>query len=61
MLCAMIVEGGYLHSMKLLIEKAAETPDPVAIPIQRSEAIKPTRVVIQSIKRVSLALIGWES
>jgi hypothetical protein len=23
----MLVEGGYLHSMKLLMEKAAQTPD----------------------------------
>jgi hypothetical protein len=24
----MLVEGGYLHAMKQIIEKAAETPDP---------------------------------
>lgn len=26
----MLVKGGYLHSMKLLMEKAAQTPDPRA-------------------------------
>jgi len=26
----MLVEGGYLHSMKLLMEKAAQHPDPHA-------------------------------
>ena len=26
----MLVEGGYLHSMKLLMEKAAQNPDPQA-------------------------------
>jgi hypothetical protein len=24
----MLVKGGYVHSMKLLLEKASETPDP---------------------------------
>jgi hypothetical protein len=31
----MLVEGGYLHSMKKLIEKAAEMPDPQAPSVGR--------------------------
>ena len=38
----MLVEGGYLHSMKLLMEKAAQTPDATSRPPE-GEAAAPSR------------------
>ena len=49
----MLVEGGYLHSMKLLMEKAADTPEPVAP--------KPVRqgILSRSLRRLGGFLLGW--
>ena len=48
----MLVKGGYLHSMKLLIEKAAETPEPVAPQRARGG-------ILQSLRRLGSFLLGW--
>jgi hypothetical protein len=57
----MLVEGGYLHSMKQLIEKAAETPD--IGPNGPYRGVAPSRpkesgTVTASLKR--LILLTWD-
>ena len=49
----MIVEGGYLHSMKLLIEKATDTVDPVAEQRMRRGLLS------RSLRRLGDFLFGW--
>lgn len=42
----MLVEGGYLHSLKLLVEKAAKTPDPdVPASSEAHDAPAPPRLI----------------
>jgi hypothetical protein len=57
----MLVEGGYLHSMKQIIDKAAETPDfaddPNRIP---APSTKPGGALVRSLRRLSLLLLGWD-
>ena len=49
----MLVEGGYLHSMKMLIEKATETPDAVVVrPAKRG-------ILSRSLRRLGDFLFGW--
>lgn len=50
----MLVEGGYLHSMKLLIEKATDTPVPAARP-QRAR----NGILSRSLRRLGGFLLGW--
>jgi hypothetical protein len=50
---AMLVEGGYLHSMKLLIEKASETPVPAVV--QRTRR----GIFSRSLRRLGGFLLGW--
>jgi hypothetical protein len=59
----MLVEGGYLHSMKQLIEKASETPDVGSK--KTSRAVTPSRTkesgtVLTSLKRLGVILLGWD-
>jgi len=53
---AMLVKGGYLHSMKLLMEKAAETPEPIPVV---SRPRKAPGVLVRSLRRLSALLLGW--
>jgi hypothetical protein len=67
----MLVEGGYLHSMKLLIERASE-PEPgqptgpgSPAPGRRPRAgagsrAKGSGTFVTSIKRLGLILLGWD-
>jgi hypothetical protein len=60
---SMLVEGGYLHSMKLMIEKASETP---AIPDRRKGPgfflsrwrRKAPRALVAPLKRLGVILLG---
>lgn len=49
----MLVEGGYLHSMKLLIERASDTPDPAVAPRARGG------IFSRSLRRLGGFLLGW--
>lgn len=61
----MLVEGGYLHSMKLVIEKAAQTPNH---PSERSggpggppRKTKGPGLLVRSLKRLGAILLGRSS
>jgi hypothetical protein len=65
----MLVEGGYLHSMKLLIERAsaAEPGQPPGQPApgRRPRAgaasrAKGSGTVVTSLKRLGFILLGWD-
>ena len=67
----MLVEGGYLHSMKLLIERAAEAeagqrPAPGARTRNRrsraggASRAKGPGTLVTSLKRLSFILLGWD-
>ena len=49
----MIVEGGYLHTMKLLIEHANDIVDPVA------EQRRRKGILSRSLRRLGDFLFGW--
>ena len=52
---AMLVEGGYLHSMKRLLETAAQTPEPnPALHAKRKGGI-----LTRSLRRLGGLLFGW--
>jgi hypothetical protein len=51
----MLVEGGYLHSMKLLLEKASETPEPVVVHRTRGG------IFSRSLRLLSGFLLGWSN
>jgi hypothetical protein len=53
----MIVEGGYLHSMKLLLERANEGPEPAP----RRKASLPDNVIFRSLKMLGAFLIGADA
>jgi hypothetical protein len=55
----MLVEGGYLHSMKLMLEKAAETPDPTSAHEGSKPAHPRTAALVRSIKRLFARVIGF--
>ena len=59
----MLVEGGYLHSMKLLIEKASATPD--GPPLKKGSGSLLSRwrkrtpfSVVTPLKRLGVILLG---
>ena len=57
----MLVEGGYLHSMKLVIEKAAQTPDPPERPTGPGGPPRKTKgpgFLVRSLKRLGTILLG---
>ncbi len=57
----MLVEGGYLHSMKLLIEKAMDTPDQPSHDATRdlaNRSRKASGTVVTSLRRLSVILLG---
>ena len=49
----MLVEGGYLHTMKLLIERATDTVDPEA------EQRRRKGILSRSLRRLGDFLFGW--
>ena len=49
----MLVEGGYLHTMKLLIERATDTVDPAA------EQRRRKGILTRSLRRLGDFLFGW--
>jgi hypothetical protein len=49
----MLVEGGYLHSMKLLIEKAAQNPDPQSARVPEVEEPPATLSLIERLLRLA--------
>jgi hypothetical protein len=51
----MLVEGGYLHSMKRLLETAAETPEP--LPVARAK--RRSGLIARSLRRIGGLLFGW--
>ena len=59
----MLVEGGYLHSMKRLIEKASETPDG-PVPKKGSGSVvsrwkkRTPFSVVAPLKRLGVILLG---
>jgi hypothetical protein len=63
----MLVEGGYLHSMKLLIERASES-EAGQQPGQRpgrprragASRAKGSGTLVTSLKRLGLILLGWD-
>jgi hypothetical protein len=52
----MLVKGGYLHSMKLLLERAAEAPEPIPVV---SRPRKRPGILVRSLKRLGALLLGW--
>ena len=57
----MLVEGGYLHSMKQIIEKAAEAPDLRKEPGRgATPREKRSGALLGSLKRLSSILLGWD-
>jgi len=67
----MLVEGGYLHSMKLLIERASaeeagQPPGPASpAPRRRPRAgaasrAKGSGTLVTSLKRLGFILLGWD-
>ena len=58
----MLIEGGYLDSMKRILEKAAQTPDPASGRDGRADSgvQKPSRAsrVGRSLKRLTTLLLG---
>lgn len=61
----MLVKGGYLHSMKLLIERASETPNPgdrqSAAAAASSPGAKRSGSVAKSLERLKVILRVWKS
>jgi hypothetical protein len=51
----MLVEGGYLHSMKRLIETAEQTPEP--LPVVRAK--RRGGFLTRSLRRLGGLLFGW--
>lgn len=49
----MLVEGGYLHSMKLLMEKAAQNPDPRGPRAPEAEKKRPAPSLIGRLLRLA--------
>jgi hypothetical protein len=67
----MLVEGGYLHSMKLLIERASEAeagrPPGHGAPMRArrpragaASRAKGSGTLVTSIKRLGFILLGWD-
>ena len=52
----MLVEGGYLHSMKLLMEKASASDSPAPVAPKRSRQ----GILSRSLRRLGGFLLGWK-